>query len=484
MMHDITSSGHLLLIVADGLRPDVLAECLDQGDLPTLAALRTRGSYHTVTASFPSVTGPAYVPFLMGRHPARAGLPGLRWYDRARSLSWAPAPARSYAGIDIWHVDRDVDPNIPTLLELVRPSLSAMSMLARGASHGRIGRSIAWMFRAAPSHFRGDLDGWRCVEQLATRHFLERFAQVRPRLSVLAITSPDKFAHQRGPFADIVRRSVQDIEHAAASALAIATRDGWRDALHIWVVGDHGHATVRHHDDLHGWLESESLRVLAHPGLFTRRADVALMVGGNAMAHLYLTPGDRTRRWWPDHEPRWHTLLMRLLARPSVDLLAVAESPTVTRVHHAERGAARIIHQPSAHFALERWSYAPIDGGDPLCLGGAHAALDASDAWTVTEPSPYPDALVQLSLLMTSARAGDILISAAEGWDLRARYEPVTHVSTHGALLREQMLAPLLLDVIPARTPQRTADVAPSALDLLGVPGTHAFEGRSFLRTR
>lgn len=481
-MHDITSRGHVLLIVADGLRPDLLTDCLDQGEAPTLAALRSRGGCHTITASFPSVTGPAYVPFLMGRHPGRVGLPGLRWYDRTRTLGWTLVPTRSYAGIDIWHVDRDVDHHSPTLLELARPSLSAMSMLARGASHGRIGRSMAWMLRAAPSHFRGDLEGWRGVEQLATQRFLERFERTRPRCSVLAITSPDKFAHQRGPWADIVRRSVRDIDNAVARAITIATRDGWRDALHIWLVGDHGHAPVRFHDDLHGWLSRESLRVLAHPALYTRRADVALMVGGNAMAHLYLTPGDRTRRWWPDHDPQWRTLTTRLLDRPSVDLLAVAESPTVTHLRHAERGAARIIHQPAERFRDERWSYVPIDGGDPLQLDGAHRMLDASDAWTVTARTPYPDALVQLSLLVTSARAGDIVLSAAEAWDLRARYEPVTHVSTHGALLREHMEVPLLLDLVPARTPQRTADVAPSVLDLLGLPDNHAFEGRSFLR--
>lgn len=481
-MHDITPPRHLLLVVADGLRPDVLSECMDRGDVPTLAALRTRGSYHEVSASFPSVTGPAYVPFLMGRHPARVGLPGLRWYDRARSLKWAPAQARSYAGIDIWHVDHDVDRTAPTLFELARPSLSAMSMLGRGASQGRIGRSIAWMWRVAAAHFRGDLETWRRVEQMATQQFLDRFAQVRPRFSVLAVTGPDKFAHQRGPFSEIVRRSVLDIEQAVTMAKAHADRDGWGDRLHVWLVGDHGHAPVKQHDDLHGWLESESLRVLAHPGLFTRRPDVALMVGGNAMAHIYLEPQHRTRRWWGEQPARWHRLHDRLLTRPSVDLLVVAESETITRVEHASRGAAQIVHTPADQFSRERWSYRSVNGGDPLQLGGTLEQLDAFDAWTASVDTDYPDALVQLALLAPSARAGDIIISASREWDLRARYEPVTHVSTHGALLRDQMSTPLLLDLAPARAPQRTADVVPSALDLLGLPPLEQAEARSFLR--
>ena len=112
---------HLLLVVADGIRPEVLAEEIDAGHAPALAALRARGGLHAVSTVFPSVTGPAYVPFLMGRHPAPVGLPGLRWYDRARSLRWSPAQARSYAGVDIWHVDTDVHAQPPTLLELAQP---------------------------------------------------------------------------------------------------------------------------------------------------------------------------------------------------------------------------------------------------------------------------------------------------------------------------------------------------------------------------
>ncbi len=457
---------------------------MNRGSAPTLAALRARGGYHAVTSSFPSVTGPAYVPFLMGRHPARAGLPGLRWYDRSRSLPWAFIPTRSYSGIDVWHVDHDIDQDIPTLLELAQPSLSAMSILARGASHGRIGRSIPWMLRAASAHFRGDLERWRHLELLAMSRFMDTFRKIRPRASVLAITSPDKFAHQQGPFSESVRHSVGTIEQAATEALDIALKDGWRHTLHVWVVGDHGHAPVQYHDDLHGWLLDQHLRVMAHPGIIKRHADIALMVGGNAMAHLYIDPFHRSRRWWSEHAEQWDPLLERLCDRKSVDLVAVAESATVTRVQHSVRGAARIVHTPSARFGNERWSYVPLGSGDPLALGGAHRQLGPADAWQVTSETGYPDSVVQLSLLAQSQRSGDIVVSASNGWDLRSRYEPIPHVSTHGALLRDQMLVPLLIDIPTVRTPQRTADLVPSALDLLGITIDLRFEGRSFANGR
>ena len=478
-MHDTTGGRRLLLVIADGVRPDVLAEEIDAGRAPTLAALRARGSAHAITSSFPSVTGPAYVPFLMGRHPARAGLPGLRWYDRSRSLRWAPGQSRSYAGIDIWHVDRDVAPDVPTLLEYAQPSLAAMSMIGRGATHGRIGRGVGWMLRAAPAHFRGDLPGWQRVERQATAAFLTRFAAVRPRFAVLAILSGDKFAHKYGSHSAPVRAAIADVDAAVARALEIAERDGWRDSLHVWVTGDHGHAAVRAHDDLHGWLEGEGLRVRAHPQLNVKHPDVVLMVGGNAMAHLYLAPGERQRRWWGSHAPRWDRLLDRLVVRDAIDLVAVSTAEDTVLVRHAGRGAAEVQRVDGPRGT--RWSYLCREG-DPLQLGGTLRDLDACTAWDVTAASAYPDALVQLSWLGASARAGDVLVSAADGWDLRARFEPVAHVSTHGALLRDQMLVPLLVDLPVARVPQRTTDIVPSALDLLGIATDSPFDGRSFLR--
>lgn len=479
MRHDTTGARRLLLVVADGVRPDVLSEEIDAGRAPTLAMLRQRGSAHAITSSFPSVTGPAYVPFLMGTHPARAGMPGLRWFDRSRSLRWATAQSRSYAGIDIWHVDGDLTPGIPTLLEYAHPSLAAMSMIGRGASHGRIGRGIGWMLRAAPAHFRGDLHGWRKVEQRATRVFLDRFARLRPRVAVLGILSGDKFAHKYGPFSEPVRAAISDVDAAVAAALRIAERDGWRDELHVWITGDHGHAAITQHDDLHGWLEGEGLRVRAHPRLSVKDPDVVLMVGGNAMAHLYFSPNERARRWWHSHAPAWDTLVQRLVARPAIDLVAVNVSADVVQVRHHARGDAEI-HRVEGR-AGARWSYL-CTGGDPLQLGGSLRELDAWSAWDAAAATPYPDAIVQLSLLGASSQSGDVLLSAADGWDLRARFEPVPHVSTHGALLREQMLVPLIVDTPVQRAPQRTADIVPSALDLLGIAADTLFDGRSFLR--
>lgn len=475
--HRDATSRSLLLIVADGVRHDVLREEIDAGRAPALAALAARGGFHQVATCFPSVTGPGYVPFLTGRFPGAVGVPGLRWFDRARSVGLWPAHSRSYAGVDIWHLDADLQRDIPTLFELAQPSLASMSMLGRGAGY-HFGRSIAWMARVAPGHFRGDLDAWRRVERLSTQRFLESFERTRPQFATLAITSPDKRAHKEGPFSPGVRSGIADIDAAVAHAVRAAERDGWREALDIWIVGDHGHDPVANHEDLHGWLETRGLRVRAHPHVFKRRVDVALMVGGNAMAHLYLDPAERTRTFWPSLETKWQSLHDALLARESVDLLAVALSDSRVRVTSEAAGVAEIVQRGTGQSAC--WDYVAVSG-DPLQLGGTHKALDYTASYEASAGTDYPDALVQLAALLAAPRSGDIVISAARNWDLRARFEPVAHVSTHGALLRDQMLVPLIVDRPVARTPQRTADVMPSALHALGLPIPAGLDGRNFL---
>ena len=475
---DIAGAPRLLIVVADGVRPDVLADEMDRGRTPALARLRALGGLHTVTASFPSVTGPAYVPFVMGRHPAHAGLPGLRWFDRSGRIPWALGQSRSYVGIDIWHTDGDVHPALPTLFDLAPPSLAGLMLLGRGATHGRIGRGFSWMLRAMRVHFRGDVHGWRTMERSAIDAFLTRFATVRPRLAMLGVVTPDKFSHAYGSDAEIVREGIRDVDSAVARAQAIAAAQGDLERLRIWVVGDHGHAPVDAHEDLQQWLESRGLRVRAHPQLLRRRPDVALMVSGNAMAHVYCEPSERRRQWWPSLATRWESLRDALLTRPAIDLVSVALDAQTVHVMHPTRGSALVSCSEASHDA--RWRYAPLDG-DPLQLGGTLTDLSADDAWEATATCSYPDALVQLTSLVTAERSGDLVLSAAPGWDLRARYEPVRHVSTHGALLRAQMEVPLLLDAPPERPPQRTTDVVPSALAVLGVDaGATAWDGRRF----
>jgi hypothetical protein len=200
------------------------------------------------------------------------------------------------------------------------------------------------------------------------------------------------------------------------------------------------------------------------------------MVSGNAMSHVYLELRRRARPFWHELAAQWEPIAERLLARTSVDLLALPNSPHAVEVR-ASGGRGRAMLRRMG----QRFTYEPLDGGDPLGLGGRVEAASADAAHDACAGSDYPDALVQLLQLAASPRSGEMLLSAARGWDFRARYEPVPHVSSHGALHREHMEVPLLLNRPPARAPRRTADVMPSVLTALGLAVPDGLDGTSFL---
>ncbi|HLA15014.1 MAG TPA: alkaline phosphatase family protein, partial [Gemmatimonadaceae bacterium] len=145
----------VVVVIADGARPDALARAIERGEVPALARIRSEGAMCSITSSFPSVTGPAYAPFIMGRYPGSVGLPGLRWFDRSRERARMPGHSRSYVGPEMRFVDRDLYTDSPTIFELARPSIGALSVICRGLKRKeRIGRSLPFAARAAITHFR------------------------------------------------------------------------------------------------------------------------------------------------------------------------------------------------------------------------------------------------------------------------------------------------------------------------------------------
>lgn len=452
----------MVIVVADGARPDTIAAAMDAGHLPAIARLRAEGDAHVVTTVFPSVTGPAYAPLLTGRYPGPAGLAGIRWFDRARATVRSPTQSRSYVGYWMRAAGSDLDPSARTLFELSPSRIGALSVIDRGLRRrDRVGRGPAFTLRAAFNHFAGSLAGWLDTDRRVGAEFAARLARERPRAAFCAFTGIDKASHAHGHDSPAVLEALGAVDRVVARIRDAAERDGRWDRTHLWVVSDHGHSPVRHHEDLAGLLREWGIPTRAHPWTFGPGHRAAVMVSGNAMAHVYLDIADRPRAWWPSLAQRWDWLANRLLERPSTDLLLLPVDPATTDVRSRHRGAARLVHRGG------RFAYEP-QSGDPLGIG-QHRNLDAADAHEVTRASDYPDAIVQIASLAASARAGDIVISAASDWDLRAHWEPVPHVSTHGALLREHMLVPLIVNRPVRRAPRRTVDVFATAAAVLGV---------------
>jgi hypothetical protein len=106
-----------------------------------------------------------------------------------------------------------------------------------------------------------------------------------------------------------------------------------------------------------------------------------------------------------------------------------------------------------------RWSVA----GEPEALGG-----DVTRG--LFESFDYPDGLARLWSALTSPHAGDVMISATEGYEC-VDWGGVSHTGggSHGGLAREESLAPLLFVNCgpddPAERRWALRDLAPAILD-------------------
>jgi arylsulfatase A-like enzyme len=370
-------------------------------------------------------------------------------------------------------VDRDIDRSAPTMFELAKPSIGALSVITRGLRVAdRIGQSPAFIARTALAHFRGNVRGWLAIDREIGAEVARRLRTQHTKFAFAALTGIDKTSHAAGQDSVMVRDALHIVDDTVATIRADAERDGRWKNMHLWVGSDHGHSTVRHHEDLAGLITQWGYRTLAHPWAFSRAADIAVMVSGNAMAHLYLDIDRKVRPWWPALGARWDRVARNLLTRESVDLMILPTGPGSCEIHSHQRGMATL------SWSDHRYSYLP-QTGDPLSIDRLEK-IDEREAYDATIESDYPDAIVQTAHLVEAPRSGDIILSAARDWDYRARYEPIPHVSSHGALHREHMLVPLLLNRRPSETPRRTVDVMPSALDALGISGPRNLDGSSF----
>ncbi|MGI8618713.1 MAG: alkaline phosphatase family protein [Gemmatimonadaceae bacterium] len=462
----------IIILVADGVRTDTLRAAIGSGALPAMARMLDEGGLHEITSVFPSVTGPAYTPFLMGKHPGSVGMPGLRWYDRSRKDCSGPGHSRSYVGIDMRLVDQDLDAASKTMFELVPNSLAAMSVVTRGLDPSRFfTRGPAFAARTAWTHFRGDVAGWLEIDRDVARRLAARMRELRPDFVFAAFTGVDKVSHARGHGSDDVVRALRIVDDAIGEMRRDLESSGSWEATHLWVVSDHGHTPIDAHEDLVGVLEQLGHRPVAHPWIFRRDPRTAVMVSGNAMAHLYVDLATRTRRWWPSLASEWSGLVASLLSRDSTDLVLLPYGETQCEIRSRAAGTALL------EWSGDSYTYRP-GSGDPIGIG-ERTGIGGDESHALTVGGEYPDALVQIARIAHTPRSGDIILSAARDWDLRAGFEPIPHVSSHGALHRDHMLVPLLTSKPLATAPLRTVDLMPIALDALSIPHPPGLEGRS-----
>jgi hypothetical protein len=477
-----------VLLVADGARPDILRDLVDRGDMPNISRyLIEPGSFVTGTTVFPSTTGPAYIPFIFGRFPGHANIPGIRWFDREKysRSRFGTDGYRSYVGLGYRHMDSDIDPQGYSLYELAKDHAAVFPIFSRGLSKNGDNTGpfkFLYYLRAYLVELFGGTKGevWHSLDKHAARCLLKAIRNM-PRLLFGVFSAIDEVAHLKSATHPSVQAAYRRVDDAVGSLAGIMKEKGVLEQALFCIVSDHGMSDTHTHFDLDRFLDRRFSRVLYYPKVWRGfgRLSAVNMVSGNSMSNVYV----RNPLGWQHRTSieQVRSLVDELLAQNAVDLIAGCDESGSVHVA-SERGDAVVTEDNGIVHVV------PLNGGDPFGFGGGERIWPLGSVPKDSAKSDYPDGPVQLLQHFASPRSGDLVVSAKPGYDLRAHYEHREHRASHGSLHRLHMEVPVVMNRrIMAERP-RTVDIYATIVDWLGLgaPGTGEWpaDGTSLLRRR
>jgi hypothetical protein len=469
----------LVLCVIDALAPQALAEALASGATPTLAELIDRG-FHTeeCVAPFPSVTPVCAASITTGHSQDEHGVPGMCWFDRERDVYVEYGSSLSAArrvGIarqltdTVYNLNRHhLSPALRTIFERlddagVRTACTTY-LIFRGRHRHEPRRDDLLTRLAAPvirhavmgpqELFYADIFASRplpCSSLLGMPGMRDRHAAcvaghllAEQLCDFLLLSLPDNdwHSHRGGPRAQ-VRSLAQADAHLAAVIGAAGGIERFLDRYGMIVMGDHAQADVQRTIDLFSAFESYRPRRPGRPG--EGRERLAICPSQRA-AMLYALPG-------PPTAASARALAARALALEGVELACYLEVEDRKRAVGAH---AVIVGARSGELRIRpRGEWVDARGAGWEISGDARALGLELKAGRVRSPH-HPDALGRVWAALVCERAGDLLLSAAPGYeflDIGGRAHPGG--GSHGSLRAEDSLTALIATGLRKRPAER-----------------------------
>ncbi len=486
----VSGPSKLVLCVIDAMSPTMLKRAIDDGAAPVLQALMEAGDYTpSCVAAFPSVTPVCAASIVTGAWQDQHRIPGMNWYDRQedRYVEYGSSlKASQRFGIAQQLID--------TVYNLNRSHLAPepLTIFERLDDAGlRTAGTTYLMYRGRYEH---EPDRERTLSRIAAmtlmRHpvmgprelfYADIFASrrtpcrsvfgmpgIRDRHSgcvgahlvehdlfdflLLSLPDNDWYSHKYGPEAQ-----VRSIAAADAQLSRVAEAAGGLDAFlgdhAVIVLADHSQAPVSASRSLQDDLEE--LSVLRPDGRCSRggRPKIAVCPSQRAAMVYVLDPEQRDAL-----RPR---IVRQASALSGVELTMWLERDA----HGAPREG--VVRGPDGELR-----FAP--GGELLDARGAAwsvegqlrvLAAEVRDGLLLT-PS-HPDALSRVYAALTCETSGDVLLSAAPGFEF-GDWGGEAHIGggSHGSLRAEDSLGPLLscgLGSGAARPSSATSSHPPSA---------------------
>jgi hypothetical protein len=483
----------LLAILVDGARPDVIARLVATGELPVMKrTFFDCGGFRHATGVFPSVSGPAHLPILTGAHPGRANLPGIRWAERPGPFGFLGRTRSYMAPFRQLKLARDVSPEVGTLFQHIDGLADINTWFVRGCP----ARARRTRFSKAASFLRSLASRDWYASDLQAEHAVVRAFEAGFPSAFAVFPAVDELGHRFGPMCAASDEAYRRFDAALGRVIDALVRLGRLDRTRIVLTSDHGQSTTHTHFEIDEFVARVYPKTLSYPKLWRRlfSAEAAVMVSGNAMANVYLA-GERGWRDRADIEKpggRPAELVQRLLAEPAIDHViyrrAGTEAPTYVvagKTAQATDGvigrAVITLESPVGGGDAERHAeprvHYRVEGSDPFGYGLLPDRMTPAEVARLTGASDYPDAPWQICEFFRSPRAGDLIVCARPGFDLRARFEYQPHNGSHGGLHREHMLVPAAVNGVWGAERLRSVDLFPSILSALGKPIPTAIDG-------
>jgi hypothetical protein len=448
---DAAPKQKLVLAVIDGLKPSELERAVAAGRAPVLQHLMEHGTYvPSCCAAFPSVTPVCAASIATGRLQDEHRIPAMNWYSReeSRYVEYGSSfPAVRKFGVAQQLIDTVYNMNavhLPADVETVFESLDDEGLRTAGTTY--------LMFRGRHEHkpardtpitkvtsqvmrrtvkgptelFYADLYASRktgCWSRLAMPGLRDQhtgcvgaYLVEHDLFDFLLFSLPDNdtHSHEAGPHQQIesiaaADRQLERLMHAGGGV------EAFLETHAVIVVADHSHAPV---EQTIAFQEAFTpFDILPPSGRGAGKARIALCPSQRS-AQLYVLADDPAARAGLTAE-----LVATALRTEGVDLAlhldrgrvggtggVIAGASGALRFRPAGAAAAGAEGGPTAALVRDarggRWAIE----GDLAVLGGT---VEGGELHTPA----YPDALARCWAALTCATSGDVLLSAAPGWE-------------------------------------------------------------------
>jgi Type I phosphodiesterase / nucleotide pyrophosphatase len=491
-----SSPPKLVLCVIDAMAPAMLEQAVAAGVAPVLATLIERGRYvPDCVAAFPSVTPVCAASIVTGVAQDAHRVPGMNWYlrEEQRYVEYGSSFRSSQRfGISrqltdtVYNMNRaHLSHETPTVFESLDDAdvrtAGTTYLMYRGRYRHEPQRDTA-LTRVASALMRHSVMGPRelfyadifasrktgcrsglgmpgvrdrhsgCVSSYMVEHDLFDFL-------LLSLPDNDWHSHKRGPDAQL-----QSIAQADLQLARVCEAAGGIDAFlaehAVIAMADHSQAPVT--DTIALQDELAELGVLGPP----RNA-------GEEDAHIAVCPSQRAAMVYALHEPERDAMrasvVSRALAIEGVEHVMwlgrdAHEAPSEGVISSPAYGELRF--RPGGELEDPRGARWSVDG--PLAAIGA----SVRDGRLLT-PS-HPDVLARVWAALTCPSSGEVLLSAAPGYEF-LDWGRQAHVGggSHGSLHASDSLGALVMYGIepPQLEPAQWAirDVAPLVLAHFGL---------------